>query len=163
MHGKPAEAHRLIPELRKEMLKANPQSIIEYQLDVDNSFMRFFVCLSACRIGFLRGCRPFIGLDGCHLKGVYKGIMLNATSVDADSCLFPVAYAVVETESGDTWRWFLDMLHEAIGDVGGLALTSDKDKGLQLVIPVVFPGVEHRTCVRHLNSNLKKKISGGIV
>ncbi|KAK1298973.1 hypothetical protein QJS10_CPB14g01341 [Acorus calamus] len=47
MHGKPAEAYKLILELREELLKANPRSIVEYQLDVDNSFMRFFVCLGA--------------------------------------------------------------------------------------------------------------------
>ncbi|KAK1318674.1 hypothetical protein QJS10_CPB04g01530 [Acorus calamus] len=104
MHGKPEESYKHIPELREELLKANPCSIVEYQLDVDNSFMRFFVCLGACRLGFLDGCRPFIGLDGCHLKGFYKGIMLSATFVDADSCLFPLAFAAVESETGDSWR-----------------------------------------------------------
>ncbi|KAK1283102.1 hypothetical protein QJS10_CPB21g01322 [Acorus calamus] len=128
MHGKSEESYKLIPELREELLKANLCNIVEYQLDVDNSCMRFFVCLGACRLGFLDGCRSFIDLDGCHLKGFYKGIMLSATSVDAGSYLFPPAFVVVESETGDSWRWFLEMLHEAIGDVDGLALMSDKDK-----------------------------------
>ncbi|KAK1264361.1 hypothetical protein QJS04_geneDACA019932 [Acorus gramineus] len=40
IHGKPAESYKLIPELRKEILKANPGSVVKYQLDVDHSFMR---------------------------------------------------------------------------------------------------------------------------
>ncbi|KAK1280248.1 hypothetical protein QJS04_geneDACA014933 [Acorus gramineus] len=53
IHGKPAESYKLIPELRQELLKANPDNVVEYQLDVDNTFMCFFVCLGACRMGFL--------------------------------------------------------------------------------------------------------------
>ncbi|KAK1274945.1 hypothetical protein QJS04_geneDACA010024 [Acorus gramineus] len=36
VHGKPVDSFKLIPELREELLKANPSSIVEYQLDVDN-------------------------------------------------------------------------------------------------------------------------------
>ncbi|KAK1274938.1 hypothetical protein QJS04_geneDACA010023 [Acorus gramineus] len=114
-------------------------------------------------MGFTEGCKPFIGLDECHLKGVYKGIMLSATLVDVDSFLFLLAFVVVESEAGDSWRWFLEMLYDAIGDVDGLALMSDKDKGLESAVPVDFLGVEHRTCVRHLYSHFKKKYPGGVV
>ncbi|KAK1312846.1 hypothetical protein QJS10_CPA07g00548 [Acorus calamus] len=122
---------KLILELRAELLKANPDSVVQYDLDVDYTFQRLFVCLHACRMGFIMGCRPFVGLDGCHLKGKHKGIMLSATSIDANNCLFSVAFAIVETESGDSWRWFLENLHSAIGVVEGLTFMSDKDKGLE--------------------------------
>ncbi|KAK1316217.1 hypothetical protein QJS10_CPA05g01999 [Acorus calamus] len=160
IHGSSSASYRLIPELSEELLKANPGSVVRYDLDVDYSFQRLFVCLHACRMGFIMGCRPFIGLDGCHLKGKHKGIMLSATSIDANNCLFPIAFAIVETESGDSWRWFLENLHSAIGVVEGLAFMSDKDKGLEAGVHVVFPGVEHRTCVRHLYANFKKKYPG---
>ncbi|KAL5812540.1 hypothetical protein ACOSQ3_027490 [Xanthoceras sorbifolium] len=32
-------------------------------------FQRFFLSFYAQKMGYLEGCRPFIGLDGCHLKG----------------------------------------------------------------------------------------------
>ncbi|KAK1322196.1 hypothetical protein QJS10_CPA03g01068 [Acorus calamus] len=35
IHGKPAESYKLIPELREEILKANPDSVVEYELDRD--------------------------------------------------------------------------------------------------------------------------------
>ncbi|KAK1322802.1 hypothetical protein QJS10_CPA02g01268 [Acorus calamus] len=37
---------------------------------------------------------------------------------------------------------------------------NNKDKGLQSNVHLVFPGVEHRNCVRHLYSNFKKKYPG---
>ena len=33
-------------------------------------FQRLYVCLDACKKGFV-ACRPFIGVDACHLKGHY--------------------------------------------------------------------------------------------
>ncbi|TXG73517.1 hypothetical protein EZV62_002096 [Acer yangbiense] len=42
---------------------------------------RMFVSFEAQRKGFLKGCRPFLGLDGCHLKGPYGGILLSALRV----------------------------------------------------------------------------------
>ncbi|GAV77943.1 hypothetical protein CFOL_v3_21411, partial [Cephalotus follicularis] len=40
-------------------------------------FMRMFMCYRASKKGFLDGCRPFIGLDGCHLKVPFIGVMLS--------------------------------------------------------------------------------------
>ncbi|XP_056692221.1 uncharacterized protein [Spinacia oleracea] len=41
-------------------------------------FMRMYVCLDALKRGFKQGCRPLIGVDGCHLKGSYPGQILVA-------------------------------------------------------------------------------------
>ena len=37
-----------------------------------------------------------IGIDGCHLKGLFGGIRLSAISLEANLGWFPVAYAIVE-------------------------------------------------------------------
>ena len=73
------------------------------------------MCLDACRRGFLEGCRPVIGIDGCHLKGPFGGILLAVLSVKANLGWFPVAYALVEQEKGQTWEWCLTLLREAVG------------------------------------------------
>ncbi|KAK1311189.1 hypothetical protein QJS10_CPA08g00637 [Acorus calamus] len=96
--------------------------------------------------GCLQGCRPFIGLDGCHLKGRYKGILLSSTALDGN-------------DSGETWRWFLKGLYEAIGMVEGLAFMSDMDKGFEAAVPIVYPSAEHHICVRHLYKKLQKEAS----
>ena len=31
-------------------------------------FEKLYICLERCKKEFLAGCRPFIGLDACHLK-----------------------------------------------------------------------------------------------
>ncbi|GKF28357.1 hypothetical protein Tco_0094699, partial [Tanacetum coccineum] len=50
--------------------------------------------------------RDFLGLDGCFLSGPYPGQILTAVN----NGIYPLAYAVVESESKDSWKWFLDCL-----------------------------------------------------
>ena len=53
-------------------------------------------------ICILRPC-PVLGLDGTHLKSKFQGILLCATGIDANGSLFPLAYAIVDTEKDDNW------------------------------------------------------------
>ncbi|WOG88369.1 hypothetical protein DCAR_0207604 [Daucus carota subsp. sativus] len=47
-------------------------------------FQRFYTCFGPIKKGFSSGCRPLIGLDGCHLKGPYGGQLLSAIGTDAN-------------------------------------------------------------------------------
>lgn len=73
-------------------------------------FNRLYIFLAAPKTGFLNTCRKIVGLDGCHLKGEYTGQLLTAVGVDPNNAMYPMAYFVVETESKDTWTWFLTLL-----------------------------------------------------
>ena len=73
------------------------------------------MCLEACKTGFLAGCRPMIGLDGCFLKGQYGGQLLAAVGQDGNNSFYPIAIAVVHIECKDTWSWFLEKLLKDIG------------------------------------------------
>lgn len=64
-------------------------------------FGRYYVCFDGCKRA-LNACRPFIGLDGCHLKKKYGGILLIAVGRDPNYQYLSLAFAVVETESKDT-------------------------------------------------------------
>ena len=66
--------------------------------------------------GFLNGCRPFIGVDGCHLRGPYGGVLISAVALDGNNGLFPVALAVVESENNESWTFFLENLRDSISD-----------------------------------------------
>ncbi|XP_023897475.2 uncharacterized protein LOC112009370 [Quercus suber] len=59
-------------------------------------FKRMYVRFNVQKVGFLGGCKPFIGLDGCHIKHKFGGQILFATAKDANDNIFPVAMAVVE-------------------------------------------------------------------
>lgn len=80
-------------------------------------FQRLYICLDACKKGFLSGCRPIIGLDGCHLKGAFTGQILMAVAKDGNENMFPIAYAVVEAKRNETGCWFLENLMRDLGDI----------------------------------------------
>jgi len=69
----------------------------------DQAFQRFFDCLKASIEGFKLGCKPFIGLDGCHFRSKYLRILLYVTAFNGNNGLFPIAFVVVEGKSWHTW------------------------------------------------------------
>ncbi|XP_042521317.1 uncharacterized protein LOC122094781 [Macadamia integrifolia] len=99
--------------------------------------------------GFIKGCRPFIGLDGCHLKGRYGGVLLAAVSVDGNNGLHTVAYGVVEVES----------LGDSSVDLSPTFIP-DRQKGLSDAITTFFSQAHQRVCCRHLYQNFKSKYPG---
>ena len=98
-------------------------------LDVTATFQRLYICLAATRTGFKDGCRPLIGLDGCFLKGSYKGYLLSVISRDANDNMYPICVAIMEFECKASWSWFLFTLLKDIGKViGGWTFISDRQK-----------------------------------
>ncbi|CAN1822322.1 hypothetical protein LINPERHAP1_LOCUS29934, partial [Linum perenne] len=91
--------------------------------------------------GFKAGCRQFIGLDGCHLKNIPGWQLLAAVGVDGNDGMFPIAWAIVEKESEDTWGWFMELLKGDLGipNASGWTFMSDRQKGLQNVLERRFP------------------------
>ncbi|KAK9991215.1 hypothetical protein SO802_026200 [Lithocarpus litseifolius] len=73
-------------------------------------------CKCLCIDGF-KYCKPVISIDGTHLYGKYQGKLLVAMATDANNKVFPLAFAVVDCESGLSWGWFLQYLRDTIGDV----------------------------------------------
>ncbi|KAK8672181.1 hypothetical protein V6N13_110554 [Hibiscus sabdariffa] len=73
-------------------------------LMLDNGvFMRFYICLIACKQGYKSGCRPILSIDGFHLKGYFGGAFLAAVGIDANDNLYLIDYAVVEAENQSAW------------------------------------------------------------
>ncbi|KAL2471215.1 Uncharacterized protein Adt_39351 [Abeliophyllum distichum] len=92
-------------------------------------FRRMYICLGALKKGFRSGCRRVIGLDGCFLKGENGGHMLTAVGIDANNRMYPLAYAVVESENSSIWKWFLDiylMMWELVTVMAGHSLATNK-------------------------------------
>lgn len=95
-------------------------------------FCKMYVCLGACKKGFLEGYRTVIGVDGCHWKGPYMGQILTAVGVYGNNGMFPIAYAIVEFENKSSWIWFLELLkaYLNIENRAAWVFISDKQKGL---------------------------------
>ncbi|XP_052190007.1 uncharacterized protein LOC127799830 [Diospyros lotus] len=84
--------------------------------------------------------------------------MLSAVGVDANDCIYPIAYAIVEKENTIGWRWFVKHLGEdlKITNCNEWTFMTDRQKGLHNVLDELYPYAEHRFCVRHMYSNFFK-------
>ncbi|KAM1074324.1 hypothetical protein ACFX11_019488 [Malus domestica] len=100
--GKHAEQYTKLWDFAEEVRKTNPESTVKVKLD-RGRFQRIYVCLGAYKEGFKSGCRPLIGLDGCHLKSVHGGQLLCAVIIDPNGETWVIAYAVVEMENKSNW------------------------------------------------------------
>jgi transposase-like protein len=56
----------------------------------------------------------------------------------------------------------LQNLRRAIAHPNGLVIHTEACKGLEVAMDNVFPGVEHRECMRHLAANFGKKFKGKV-
>nr|GEU52455.1 hypothetical protein [Tanacetum cinerariifolium] len=54
--------------------------------------------------------KKFLGLDGCFLSGPFLGQILTTVGIDPNNEIYPLAYALVEGETKESWNWFLDCL-----------------------------------------------------
>ncbi|CAL2240111.1 unnamed protein product [Prunus armeniaca] len=165
IEGSYIEQYARLRDYAEEMKKANKGSTVVIkteQVGGQAIFLRMYVCFAGCRQGFLDGCRPVIGVDGCHVKGPYPGQILTVVGVDSNNGSFPIAYTIVEIESKQSWIWFLRLLIEDLKITNGLsyAFISDKQKGLIPTNETLLPTAEHRICVRHLYNNFRSSHSG---
>ena len=109
-------------------------------------------------VGFAH-CRLVIIVDGTHLYGKYKGKLLIAMTTDANNEIFPLAFAVVDDETGASWGWFLSCLWKAIQHVvpdSGICIIYDRRRAIISSIeqwPYDYVQVYHRYCIRHVASN----------
>ncbi|KAH9681171.1 SWIM-type domain-containing protein [Citrus sinensis] len=106
------------------------------------------------------GCRPFIGVDRCHLKGKYGGVLLAAIGMDGNNGIVPLAICVCEIENTETWGWFMEHLHSYLEDGRQVTFVSDIQKGLINAISNTWPTAYHRACSRHVYANFSKSFAG---
>ncbi|XP_078447622.1 uncharacterized protein LOC144716378 [Wolffia australiana] len=164
LQGSLNEHYHMLPCYVAELQKVNMNSTfqLEVEHDIHNSLARFnrlYICLESLARGFLEGCRPVIGLDGCFLKTKLKGQLLSAVGRDGNNQMFPIAWVVVEGENQASWTWFISLLMTDLGIVDGYGWTiiSDQQKGLENAVAGLLPNAEQRNCARHIYANWRKK------
>ncbi|KAL0373221.1 UNVERIFIED_CONTAM: hypothetical protein Scaly_1003700 [Sesamum calycinum] len=143
IEGCHAESFGRLPYYSKIVLANNERSVVTLQCDVDESESIphapvFFLGLSALRDGFLEGYSPFLGFDGCHLKWPFWGVLLVEIGLDGNNGLFPVAFAIAESECKESWG----------------------QKGLVETINEIVPNAVNRRCARHIYANFRGQFAG---
>lgn len=160
LQGSYKEAYSQLPVFCEKIMESNPGSLATFTTKDDSSFHRLFVSFHASLYGFQQGCRPLLFLDGIALKSKYQGTLLAATAADGDDGVFPVAFAVVDAETDENWRWFLLQLKSALEISGSLTFVADRQKGLEELIAEIFEDSYHSFCLRYLTEHLIKDLKG---
>ena len=63
-----------------------------------------------------------------NIKHRFSGQILSAIAKDANDSIFPVAMAIVEQETRESWIWFLEIFSDDIGRPEELQLVFIFDK-----------------------------------
>ncbi|KAJ9561242.1 hypothetical protein OSB04_006402 [Centaurea solstitialis] len=110
---------------------------------------------------------PDIPLKTLHeqiQKKAHPEQILIAVGVDPNHGIYPLAYAIVEAETTNSWTWFLECLGDDLELVSNSNFTfiSDRQKGIIPAIARVFPAADHRFCVRHIQQNMKQTWKGKV-
>ena len=122
-------------------------------------FNSAFWAFGPCIRGF-RHCRPVISIDATHLYGKYKGKLFIAMATDGNNEVYPLAFTIVESESTETWGWFLACLLTYVTDRNNLCIISNRYRGIQSCFDDTTRGylqpplTHHRYCLYHLVSNV---------
>ena len=153
-----------LPAYIRALQQSNP-TVYTHLHTHENRFLRVFICPYPSRSSF-PFCRKFIALDGTFLKGRFIQTMLLATTLDANHNILLLAWAVVESENTESWRYFLQHLFAAIPEIltqqPPTTIISDRDKGLNTAVSCYEPNIIPALCCFHLRENFTTKFGRGL-
>ena len=157
--GSSENGYQELPTYLHMIRMSNPGTLTRLEVDTENRFKYLFLAFGASITGFPY-LRKVVVVDGTFLQGKYKGTLLIATSQDGNFQIFPIAFAVVDTENDESWTWFFRQLSRVIPDDEGLALISDRHKSIGKAIAVVYPLASRGICTYHLYKNILLRYRG---
>ncbi|XP_013743354.1 uncharacterized protein LOC106446199 isoform X2 [Brassica napus] len=145
------------------MLKlANPGTIADIESEVDKGgverFVYMFLSFGASIRGFKK-LRLVLVVDGTHLGGKFKGVLLTASGQDGNFQVFPLAFAVVDAEDVDAWTWFFQKLERILADSPDVTIISDRATSIASAVSRVYPQAQHGYCIVHLARNVNARFS----
>ncbi|GFZ08227.1 serine/threonine-protein phosphatase 7 long form-like protein [Actinidia rufa] len=161
-------SYEKLPRFMRTLELRNPgTAVILKTLNLDimgvRALDRIFWAFRPCIEGF-KHCPPVIGVDGTFLYGRYTGVLLIATARTVMNNIFPLAFALVESENYRDWSWFIhNVRHLIVPGQEGVTLISDRHAAIMSVVKHEWetsrlgqPAGFHRYCLRHFRSNYHK-------
>lgn len=158
--GTDESSYALLPVYLHVLQLANPATIYHLETELDDigeeRFKYVFLSIGSSVKG-LPYVRRVVVVDGTHLFGKYRGCLLTASCQDANFQIFPVAFAIVDSENDDSWGWFMQKLSEIVIDGGDLTFVSDRQQSILKAVSEVYPQAHHGACLVHVRRNVKAK------
>ena len=156
------ESYLKLPEYLHMLKLANPRTVADLETEIDEDgdewFLYMFLSFGVSIDGFKK-LRRVLVIDGTHLGGKYKGVLLTASGQDANFQIFPLAFAVVDSEDTDAWTWFLQKVERILADSPSLAIISDRATSISNAVKRVYPSAQHGACIVHLARNVNSRYS----
>ncbi|XP_062112481.1 uncharacterized protein LOC133823641 [Humulus lupulus] len=156
VHGSSQDSYRDIPRYLHILKHKNPGTVTDLQIDSLNRFKYLYMAMGQSILGW-KHCIPVIVVDGTFLKAAFGGTLLTASTQDANRHIFPLAFAITDSENNDSWEWFFRKIKECYGEREELCIVSDRHESIENAIKNVFPNVTHGVCSYHLFCNIKTK------
>ncbi|CAE5960259.1 unnamed protein product [Arabidopsis arenosa] len=160
MSGTDEDSYSSLAEYLHLLKVTNPGSITHIETEDEDEgkerFLYMFLAFGASIAGF-KHLRKILVVDGTHLKGKYKGVLLTASGQDANFQVFPLAFAVVDSENDESWTWFFSKLERIIADSKSLTILSDRQSSINVGIKRIFPLANHGACIIHLCRNIQAR------
>ncbi|EOA15446.1 hypothetical protein CARUB_v10004088mg [Capsella rubella] len=160
LHTSFKEAYKHLPLFVNKLVEANTGSMVDLVVGEDRRFQRLFLSFQSCTHGFQTGCRPLLFLDAIPFKSRYHEILLIASALDGDDGVLPVALALVDVETDETWRWFLEQLKIAVPSLRALTFVSDREKGLESSVLEIFENAQHGYSIHYLMEDFMRSLRG---
>lgn len=148
--GRPQDSYSLLRDYLEQLKETNPGTVSVVR-EKDGTFDRMFFALGAS-VHASKYCLPIVFVDGTHLTGHVTGVLLLASALDAKGQIVPLCLAQVDSESTDTWGFFLRHLRETFAFTKSCTLLSDRAKGLAKAEELFENCL---MCINHLVSNSK--------
>ncbi|CAL5061313.1 unnamed protein product [Urochloa decumbens] len=119
-------------------------------------FWAFSLCIQA-----FVSCRPVLCIKSTSLCGKYQGVLITAIALDANDDYIPVAFAIIEEESKESWLWFLRNVNRAIiKQRSDVCVIHDHKRELMDAVedlnrqePHPWRDIQSRWCIQHLTEN----------
>ena len=136
--------------------QTNPGSMVDLKTTDDGKFLYVYMALHASINGW-KHCIPIIIVDGTFLKSKFGGTLLSATTQDASGKIFPLAFAIVDSENDASWEWFFVQVKKTFGVKDKLSIISNRHESIISIVKEVYPEASHAFCIFHIINNLKIK------
>lgn len=143
-NGSAAASFSLLPAYLHLLQVSNPGTVTGLKTELDvRGHQRFKYCFIAFG-GSVRGfqfMRKVVIIDGTHLRGRYSGCLLTASAQDGNFQIFPLAFAIVDSENDNAWEWFFNYLKQFVTDHEELTFVSDRHSSIYAGLAKVILGL----------------------
>ena len=129
------ELYAELPWFLVALKDADPTTVTQLKCDYHGvlgtcTFNCAFWAFGLCIEGF-KHYKPMMSIDATHLYGKYKGNLLIAMATNVNNEVYSLAFSVVESESKETWGWFLACLTRFVTDRTNLCIIFDRHSGIK--------------------------------